>query len=58
MPDQFILRVIGSKSAFLCYILIVYFLYTNDCVAAQMLHVFMQSDSRPVLNVKNTFAIS
>ena len=48
MPDQFKLRVIGSKSAFLRYILIVYLAYTIDCVAAQKLHVFMQS--RPVLD--------
>ena len=48
MPDQFNLRVIGSKSAFLWYILIVYLVYTIDCVAVQKLHVFMQS--RPVLD--------
>ena len=48
MPDQFNLRVIGSKSAFLWYILILYLAYTTDCVAAQNLHVFMQS--RPVLD--------
>ena len=45
MPDQFNLRVIGSKSAFLRY---VYLAYTIDCVAAQKLHIFMQS--RPVLD--------
>ena len=48
MPHQFNLCVIGSKSAFLRYILIVYLAYTIDCVAAQKLHVFMQS--RPVLD--------
>ena len=48
MPDQFYFRVIGSKSAFLGYILIVYLACTIDCVAAQKLHVFMQS--RPVLD--------
>ena len=42
------LRVIGFKSAFLWYILIVYLSYTIDCVAAKKLHVFMQS--RPVLD--------
>ena len=42
------LRVIGSKSAFSRYILIVYLEYTIDCVASQKLHVFMQS--RPVLD--------
>ena len=34
MPDQFNLRLIGSKSAFLRYILIVYLAYTIDYVAA------------------------
>ena len=48
MPDQFNFRVIGSKSAFLKYILIVYIAYTIDCVAAQKLHVIMQL--RPVLD--------
>ena len=48
MPDQLNFRVIGSKSAFLGYLLIVYLAYTIDCVAAQKLHVFMQS--RPVLD--------
>ena len=48
MPDQFNLHVIGSKSAFFLYILIVYLVYTIDSVAAQKLHVFMQS--RPVLD--------
>ena len=48
MPDQFNLCVIGSKSAILGYILIVYLAYTIDCVAAQKLHVFIQS--RPVLD--------
>ena len=50
MPDQFILRVIGSKSAFSYYILIVYLSYAIDCVATQKLHVFMQS--RPVLDLQ------
>ena len=48
MPDQFNRRVIGSKSAILCYILIVYLAYIIDCVAAEKLHVFMKS--RPVLD--------
>ena len=48
MPDQFNLRVIECKSAFSWYILIITLAYTIDCVAAQKLHVFMQS--RPVLD--------
>ena len=45
MPDQFNLRVIGSKAVFVWYILTVYLVYTIDCVAVQKLHVFMQSRS-------------
>ena len=63
MPDQFNLLVIWSKSAlFVIHFnglfsdkIMNYIVNYIDCVAAQKLHVFMQS--RPVLTVKNTFYI-